>query len=399
MSHHPLRTENDCLNCGATVENRYCSHCGQENIINRPSFAYLFKHFFGDLFHYDSGFWRTMKTLLFRPGILVRDYLNGKRKSYVEPAKLYIFVSFVAFFIPHFLPDFTEKENEEVVKTNTYNNLENFEGIEIAGHPNIKTVAQLDSLQESLPDTAKISKPEYLIMKQTLKSIENGGRVTNKDGDLDFSFAENENFNFSSEKGISYGKNYQNITTVAQFDSIHHALPESKRLGWIQKSAVRKVVDLVERDLYKKEDLFEKFKEAFKNNLPKALFAYLPIFAFSLWLIHKKKKWYFYDHGIFTLYFFSAVLIFISLYWIVNTVITLPVLVSGSMHSLVNTIQNLVSLAFVGYVIFYFFRAHHRVYQENAWKSRLKCFILIILNSFLLTFLLMCYTLFTFMII
>lgn len=54
-----------------------------------------------------------MKTLLLRPGVIVRDYINGKRKTYVEPVKLYIFVSFFTFFALHFLPDFYEREVEE----------------------------------------------------------------------------------------------------------------------------------------------------------------------------------------------------------------------------------------------------------------------------------------------
>src|SRR5690606_29216275 len=106
MSHHKLRKEKNCLNCGATVEERFCPKCGQENAINRPSFHYLFTHFFEDLFHYDSGFWKTVKNLLFRPGIIIKEYLSGKRKSFVPPVKLYIFISFAAFFIPFILPDF-----------------------------------------------------------------------------------------------------------------------------------------------------------------------------------------------------------------------------------------------------------------------------------------------------
>ncbi|MGM5630438.1 DUF3667 domain-containing protein [Apibacter raozihei] len=70
---------------------------------------YLFKHFAEDLVHYDSKFWQTIKYLLFYPGKLTNDYLSGKRKSQVAPVKLYIFISFLTFFVTAILPDFTTK--------------------------------------------------------------------------------------------------------------------------------------------------------------------------------------------------------------------------------------------------------------------------------------------------
>jgi hypothetical protein len=42
---------------------------------------------------------RTLKPLLFRPGKLTRDYLDGKRFRYVPPLRLYIFSSIAFFFL------------------------------------------------------------------------------------------------------------------------------------------------------------------------------------------------------------------------------------------------------------------------------------------------------------
>src|SRR5690606_4964667 len=160
MSNSTLRKEKDCLNCGAKVEERFCPKCGQENTINRPSFHYLFTHFFEDLLHYDSGFWKMMKTLIFKPGIIVKEYLAGKRKTFVPPVKLYIFISFITFFLPHILPDFgNENQTEETEKDESASKPDSnsgFEGIEIAGVKNVKTVEQLDSIQKSLPENKKI---------------------------------------------------------------------------------------------------------------------------------------------------------------------------------------------------------------------------------------------------
>ena len=41
---------------------------------------------------------RTLKPLLFKPGRLTRDFMNGRRFRYTPPMRLYIFSS-IAFFL------------------------------------------------------------------------------------------------------------------------------------------------------------------------------------------------------------------------------------------------------------------------------------------------------------
>lgn len=397
MSHLPLRSEKNCLNCGAEVEERFCPKCGQENVEVRPKFHHLISHFFADLFHYDSGFWKTMKTLLFRPGVIVNDYLSGKRKTYVEPVKLYIFVSFVAFFLPSMLPDFSEKEKEKERKFELQKPVEKFEGIEVAGFKNIKTVQQLDSLQTILPDDKKIEITEYTIMRKTLEMINNSNVELQDDGTFEMDIENFKNFKISNKEGLTLGKNYQNIKTLKQFDSIHNALPEDKKMNWLTKKFSRKAIEIQEREAISKEHLGEKFIEIFLKNLPKALFIYLPFFAFSLWLIHGKRKWLYYDHGIFTLYFFSALLIIITLLNINSSFLSIPYLLTNRLETVTNLLEVLMAVISISYVIFYFFRAHHRVYNENAWISRLKCILLLFVNTILLSIILTGYTLITFL--
>lgn len=327
MNRRRIRKIKTCLNCGSLVESRFCPECGQENLEIRPSFHHLISHFLADFFHYDSGFWRTMKTLLLRPGVIVRDYINGKRKTYVEPVKLYIFVSFFTFFVLHFLPDFYEREVEEDVSE----------------------------------------------MKFSLENHEIGG------------------FNID--------ENYKNIETEAQFDSIHLSLPDSERMNWFFEKLTRKGLQLKERGEYKGEDLLNTFRESFMNNLPKVLFVYLPIFAFSLWVMHNKKKWFYYDHGVFTLYLFSAILTLIILNSLFSTVISIPLIWFSDLSNIVSFVGGLVSAFLFFYIIYYFFRSHYVVYQERLGISILKCFFLQIINSIIVFLLVLIYTFITFLII
>ncbi len=85
-----------CENCGTNLADRYCAHCGQDAHVSLS-----IRHFVGEfvegMFHFDSTFWRTFLPLLFRPGFLTEQYLNGKRKSYAPPLRSYLVLSLIYF--------------------------------------------------------------------------------------------------------------------------------------------------------------------------------------------------------------------------------------------------------------------------------------------------------------
>ena len=97
MSHLPERAEKKCLNCHTEpLTDRYCPHCGQDNVEPKQSLWHLFVHFFNDFWHFDGSFFKTIKLLLLRPGFLSKEYVSGKRKKYLDPIRLYIFISAAA---------------------------------------------------------------------------------------------------------------------------------------------------------------------------------------------------------------------------------------------------------------------------------------------------------------
>jgi hypothetical protein len=99
VSHIPQREEKDCLNCGTTVQGRYCQSCGQENIIPRETFWHMFTHFFYDVTHFDSQFFHTVHHLILKPGFLSKEYIKGRRKSYLHPIRMYVFTSAIFFLL------------------------------------------------------------------------------------------------------------------------------------------------------------------------------------------------------------------------------------------------------------------------------------------------------------
>lgn len=218
MSHGRLREDKTCQNCGDEVEVRFCPTCGQENTETKKSFHFLFTHFLEDLVHYDTSFWKAIKYLLYSPATLSIIYLNGRRKQFMAPVKLFIFINFFAFFV---FNAFVFHDMEEIVK------------------------------EESPTKNSVFDKK-----------------------------------NIFNDKVKFVGDNKKELAERTWLDvNINEKITKLN-----QKHTVREIYTMM-------------FKKAI-GNLPKWIFFFMPFFAFGLWLTHDKKKWWFFDHGIFTFHFF-----------------------------------------------------------------------------------------------
>lgn len=312
-----------CLNCKQVVEKRYCPNCGQENTDTRKTFHHLFVHFFEDLTHYENAFWKTIRNLLFRPGSLTTEYMSGRRMSYLAPVRLYIFISFITFFLMGVLP---KSENDDPDSEKEIKETMAKQRVAFNGKDSLDVKAFTDSIKKT-------------------------------------------EFNNNLQIG--------DYESVERFDSVQQALPESKRATgfskWLQRRLAKVNGETTPNEFRKK------FSEAIIHNIPKALFLYMPFFAFFVWLFHDKKRWYYFDHGIFTLHYFSFMLLTLSVYLVIDS---LTALVSESL----NDIANFLVLVMMCWWFFYFFRSHRRFYGESRAISRLKSMMLFFINVFFLVF-------------
>jgi len=128
----------------------------------------------------------------------------------------------------------------------------------------------------------------------------------------------------------------------------------------------------------------EKLKERMKHDFPKAVFFYMPVFAFWLWLFHSKKKWYYFDHGIYTLHYFSFTLLSILLFLIINWFLSF-------FHLEIGFAKKLISYVIFGYPVYYFFHSHRLIFKESKAISRLKCSFLLFINWFCILIFLILY--------
>jgi Protein of unknown function (DUF3667) len=102
----------DCLNCSTAYEGNFCSECGQKAKTHRFTLHEWMHEIPHSIFHVDSGFFYTFKSLCTRPGKMIRDYLEGKRKDYFSPF-LYVLVWCGIFIVvSHFVSNSEHQQTE-----------------------------------------------------------------------------------------------------------------------------------------------------------------------------------------------------------------------------------------------------------------------------------------------
>lgn len=90
--------DTNCANCGAALAGAYCHVCGQRGHVHR-SLLHMAEEAFHGIAHFDGKVWRTLPLLAFKPGKLTREYIDGKRATYVSPMGLFLFVVFLMFMV------------------------------------------------------------------------------------------------------------------------------------------------------------------------------------------------------------------------------------------------------------------------------------------------------------
>lgn len=94
-----------CLNCGAPLTGSFCAECGQRDIPPYPSTRELVIDAFWELSGWDGRFASTVRALVQRPGMLTREFLEGRRARYLSPLRLYLLASLAYFVIAAAVPN------------------------------------------------------------------------------------------------------------------------------------------------------------------------------------------------------------------------------------------------------------------------------------------------------
>ncbi len=74
-----------CLNCGNEFEGNFCPECGQDAKTGRFTMHFVFENLLAAFISKDGGIWFTLKNLFTRPGAMIVEILQGKRRRYFSP--------------------------------------------------------------------------------------------------------------------------------------------------------------------------------------------------------------------------------------------------------------------------------------------------------------------------
>jgi len=358
VSRSRLRQNNFCLNCGTTVPERYCSHCGQENIEPKESLWHLITHFFSDITHYDSKFFSTIKTLLLRPGFLTRQYIEGRRAKYLNPIRAYIFISAVFFLIL-----FAQKKHESLAENKTNDAVTN-----VKQH-------LADSLKHAiLPAQTAHDSIKNTALKEIASSLTAGITPTPKEQAIAFAL---------NGEGVRFTLTDTRYKNLQEYDSVQSTMSDSLKdkgfMGWV----VRKNIRLNSQYGNRKALVLE---ENFEHSVPKLVFLLLPLFAFYVMLFYSRKKYLYTEHAIFSIHYHSFLFLFFLLMMLLNWIFS-----SG-------WFELIILIAALLIMFFYLVTALKKAYLESFWRSFGKAIAISIMYSVTMVIGLLLLALFTFMV-
>jgi hypothetical protein len=332
MSRHHLRGDKTCLNCGFVVEERYCSRCGQENTEPKESFLHLVGHFFADITHFDSQIFTTLKDLVLRPGFLTREYIAGKRVHYLNPIRMYVFISAVFFLVM-----FAGKEEHNAVSEDNQ-------------HPTNLFRQQLaDSLRASADARGGADSVRRAVNGEIANRLDTAEGVAAGEESLHLSFG-------GSEIIIDLVEN--KFRNVREFDSVEKALPDSARDKGFMHWLLRKNVRLKEEHGGHRSHI--RIEENLQHTIPKIMFILLPLFALITGWFYSRKKYLYVQHAVFSIHFHSFVFLFLLLVWLLSKLIT-------------NDWVDIGVTVFAMLLVFvYLVAALRGMYRQSVWLSLLK---------------------------
>lgn len=235
-----------CLNCGTYVgDTNFCHNCGQMNTDKRLTLRQVLKDFFGDYFTFDSKFFRSLFPLMARPGFLTREYVGGRRVSYVLPLRLYIFTTFLFFFVLTLNSQFDKNAFDSDSST-----------------PETEAADSLKSILEDRTDSMSLREQE-----QFFEMIDSTYTITYKTDEDESKIV------FSTDDDDEVDNRFEEYL--------------KKKALYLKSMGSRgpKV-----------------FLKAAINHIPKVMFIMLPFFALILKLLYVRHGYFFVEHFIFALH-------------------------------------------------------------------------------------------------
>jgi len=336
-----------CLNCGATLSGQYCGNCGQRARSRLISIWELLQEAFGDLFEIDSRLWRTLIPLAFRPGMLTRDYLQGRRARFMPPFRTYLVLSLLFFLVAFFDPREelgilfeAEPEAPQQAAPGDRPSAEDVRD-EVLGELVAQGVISED--QAGLSQAAR--EPADVATGETGESAEAGGEPVEKpDTGFNVQIGDGGEVTTSDCEDVEVGEMPQWLAS--------RLTPERLKV----------VCERIEADNGRM------FLGKLLDNVPASLFVLLPLMALILKLLYPLSKRYYVEHLLFVVHFHAFVFLVLTaeiLFARIASALHFPGALSGVAISAVSI-----------YIPVYLYKSMRRVYAQGHFFTASKFMVL-----------------------
>ncbi len=353
----------ECLNCGHPLDlsDVHCSYCGQLNTTKSLSLKDFFGEFILSIITYDSKLRHTLKDLLFKPGVITRNYVKGQRLKYANPFRFYLSVSIIFFIVQGLISSFTGTNNL-IDDVNTKDSIQfgptgdNFKFYKSpANTPNVDSIINktlADVQVQKNEETTSIGLDSLILNSMKKDTIQTYDHISEATLDT-MSWAEGTFKRF--ELYMDFYKTTEIKSPTVAFDSLHH---ENNKLNrWIyQKNMAFIQIEENPTD----------FVSYILDKTPFFLFFFTPFFALFFSLIYSRKKFNYIEHIIFIFHIFSFI-------FLVMLIALIPEAILGT--ELITTIL----FTLIG--PFYFYKALRNFYQQNRALTVVKFLFLNVVFS------------------
>lgn len=267
-----------CQNCESEhdIDFEFCPHCGQQ-ANDKLTVGVLFYNTIANYFSFDARFFKSFIPLMFKPGKLAKQFIQGKRLLYLHPAQMYLFISVLFFFLYSFkvreASQRIDKALQEVDMTSK-------------GIDSMKNAVAIDSV---VLDNIK--------KNQELTNFKNQDLVA-----LDSIITSSKEQSDSSNNDMNFGLDQEKVDSLiaagASDKDIYTEMGLNENSGFLTRKFYTQMLKF-----YKTKN-GGSLLQSFYDTIPLALFFLLPIFAFLLKLMFYRKG-PFAHHLVFSFYFFS----------------------------------------------------------------------------------------------
>lgn len=350
MSHSKERHEKICLNCNAELTGRYCHICGQENIEPKETVWGLVSHFFYDITHFDGKFFSTTRYLITRPGFLPKEYIKGRRASYLHPIRMYVFSSalFFLIFFTMFKPD--------KIAQGDWGTKKSF----------LDSAAQLDIARDYALKAMR-TKEDSLEMIKSFADAKANVRAERAKEKAEKDSLKKLKVSYNPDRRVTWFEASNKYKDVEEYDSIQQALQPELRDGWWARKAARRNIELSRRWDEDPKKFIQDLADTFLHMLPYLLFLSLPLYAFFMKILYfRHRQFYYVEHGIFFIYLYIFTFIFLLLYFSV---------IELRQYTGMNWIGWIEALLMLG-GIYYTYKAMRKFYGQGRAMTLLKFFLL-----------------------